>query len=80
LLGGDLLEASRWSVADVDGPAGASAGSRSASYQLQQYETSSRRNDPYVAGYGDHRDAPVSLAELDAALSLLQKGATASRL
>jgi hypothetical protein len=48
--------------------------------QLQQYKTSSRRNDPYVAGYGDHRDARVSLAELDAALSLLQKGATASRL
>ena len=80
MLDGDLLETSRWLVVDVDGTASASAASQPASYQLQQYETSSCRNDPYVAGNGGHRDALVSLTELEAALSLLQKGATVSRL
>ena len=74
-----FLEASRHSVADHDVAAGTSGATRSASYQLQQYTICPRCNDPYVPGHGDHRVA-ARLAELDAALSLLQKSKNTSRL
>ena len=52
----------------------------SASYQLQQYSTSPRRNDPYFPGHRDDRDTAAKLAELEAMLSSFKEGSTASKL
>jgi hypothetical protein len=60
--------------------AGTCRANRPASYQLQQYIISPRRNDPYFPGHRDHGDAAAKLAELDVMLSSFKEGGTTSRL
>ena len=70
----EIGEGFRYSVADGSVIVGTPGATRSASYQLQQYTNSPRRNDPYVPGQGGRADVAGRLADLDAVLSSLQKG------
>jgi hypothetical protein len=60
--------------------AAASDATRKSSYQLQQYADSPPRDDPYSPGHRDNQGNGARLAELDVALSSLQKGGRASSL
>jgi hypothetical protein len=76
LLGGEF----HVSVADQASVAGASNRAADQSYQMSQYANAPDRNDPYSPGQRSLRDADAMLSNLEAALSILQKGSHRSKL